>query len=507
MTDIFKRGITRKVFIVTLALLFSAAVVWMGMIFFFLPGFYKDYKATTLYENTDTVAHQLHNGTTGEAELLLTDFAKKNNANVQLVNNQTGELLFSWFPGKIIVNPDEQLNPAELQFRAENIKIDGQTYTLYVLGTLQPIDESIQALYLFLPYIIISVLIFAIISSIIYSKIISDPLIRLYRTAQKLSRLDFSEVSTVNSKDEIGELSKMLNELSRNLQRAMTGLQEVNNQLKDDIEKERINEAKRREFITTLSHDLKTPLTVIKGQLEGMLHNIGRYADRDKYLVETLKTADHMEELIQDMIRLVNLDDIDNLDHRIAVSLIPYIESLPEEFAHFIDEKELKMNLDIQTNDGRVDGEMVLIKQALHSVMMNAVVYAPEHAEVKITVTQNDQMVVVRIYNEGSHIDAEDINHVFDQFYRAEKSRNRYTGGSGIGLYIVRKIMQLHNGLATIANVENGVECSLYFPETIENVQNTIEDTGSTNVNGKQKNRKKKTNTILRRRKKADDEK
>lgn len=152
------------------------------------------------------------------------------------------------------------------------------------------------------------VIIIGIGSAYLYSRLITRPILYINQGAQKMANLDFSEKIEVRSNDELGELSNSLNDMSNNLQQTMFDLQKTNDQLKSDIEKEKEIETKRREFFATVAHELKTPLTVIKGYVEGMMYNIGPYQNRDKYLKKNFQMVEKMENLVREILSLSKLE-------------------------------------------------------------------------------------------------------------------------------------------------------------------------------------------------------
>ncbi|MBW7461998.1 HAMP domain-containing protein, partial [Paenibacillus sepulcri] len=133
-----------------------------------------------------------------------------------------------------------------------------ESFTLSVNAPLQPIDEASEVILRFLPYMLIAILLIAVGGAALYSRLIARPLLGLNNVARRLAKLDFSAAANpLKSGDEIGELSQSLSKLASNLRSTMAELQEANAQLKDDIEQEREQEKKRREFVATISHELK----------------------------------------------------------------------------------------------------------------------------------------------------------------------------------------------------------------------------------------------------------
>ena len=174
---------------------------------------------------------------------------------------------------------------------------------------VKPIDEATTIVSLFFPFAILVSLVMALLISTYYSRVVSKPLIKINEAAKKMAKLDFDNYIEVDGQDEISELSTSLNYMSKNLKETLEELERVNLKLTEDIERERNIEKERREFIGVISHELKTPITVISGQLEGMIYGIGKYKDRDKYLKESFNVTQNMRELVQELLQLTEKEN------------------------------------------------------------------------------------------------------------------------------------------------------------------------------------------------------
>lgn len=185
------------------------------------------------------------------------------------------------------------------------------TYTVHFSTPIQPAGEVREILSDFFPYIIVIILLSSVLISTIYSKMITKPLIELNKAAKKMADLDFTVKSKVKNHDELGELGESLNRLSSNLEKSMIDLKKANKNLLGDIEREKQRDDQRLTFIATISHELKSPITAIKGQLEGMINNIGVYKNRDKYLNRSLNIAEDLDSLIREIIITSKLDNVE----------------------------------------------------------------------------------------------------------------------------------------------------------------------------------------------------
>ncbi|EOO24066.1 sensor histidine kinase, partial [Bacillus cereus] len=317
----------------------------------------------------------------------------------------------------------------------------------------------------FLPYISIIVLVIGLGSAYLYSRFITKPLIYINKGAQKMANLDFSEKIEVRSMDELGELSNSLNDMSINLQQAIFDLQKANQQLKSDIEKEREIETKRREFFAIVAHELKTPLTVMKGYLEGMIYNIGPYQNRDQYLKKNYQIIESLEQLVREILSMSKLEQHTFKLQVEEVNLSKSIDTITKNLEFFASQKGIQIIKEVDS-DIFVYTDYVLLEKACKNIIHNAIMYSPYNEKVYIKLTKDSKQnnIQMRVINTGVKIKEEDIQHIFKPFYRIEKSRNRNTGGSGLGLYIVKQIFESLFITYSINNTKQGVEFLVTIP-------------------------------------------
>ena len=236
----------------------------------------------------------------------------------------------------------------------------------------------------------------------------------------------------------------------------------ANIKLKEDVEREKQLEQQQLSFFSAVSHELKTPITILKGQIQGMLYNVGGYKDRDKYLQKSYRVTERMENLVQEILSISKMKTSAftlSLE-RINLSQLVY--------TCIGENKELAIQHNIEIieqieNDIFVSVDNTLMKKALNNIINNAIVYSPEDNEVIIHLYKKQNKLILDIENTGAHIDEQEISELFLPFTRYEKSRNRNTGGSGLGLYLVKMILDLHEMPFTMKNAERGIIFSICF--------------------------------------------
>ncbi len=474
-----KKGITLKIFYITSALLVISALIIYLSLYFLLPNYYYSYKKTNLTKAVALLVEKMSDSPIEDAEMILNEFVERHNVHL-VIQNQTGSVIY--FPTDRFISED--MNRRRLPFQArlnrrsleENrhgpdvitismpIKFQEEPhrYMLTVLAPLQPIDEAAKVIIRFLPYMLIVIGLISMIGAYFYSHLLTKPLLKLNKIAKKMANLDFSLESTINTNDELGELSKSLNRLSINLQNSMNELKQANDQLKDDIQKERDQEQKRREFIATISHELKTPLTAVSGQLEGMIYGIGSYKDRDKYLKQSYAILYEMENLVHEILDVSQLESSYFTPNMQTINLSHLVGKTVESYRFFSEQKQLNVKTLIEPQLF-VKGDEKLLSKAISNILSNAVKYSPSGQEIKISVKNKQKKIVLSIVNSGVSIDETHFAKIFEPFYRIEKSRNRKTGGSGLGLYIVKKILEMHKVDYSFVNVQEGVMFTIVF--------------------------------------------
>ncbi len=297
--------------------------------------------------------------------------------------------------------------------------------------------NSTQSIYLFATIVLLSVII---------SANISKPVKQITAYAKDISNLKFRKKLKINRKDEFKDLVSSLNEMTFNLQQTYAKLNEANEKLTSDIDFEKQQEEKKKALIMTINHEVKTPLAVMKGMIEGMIDGVGRYKDRDKYLAELLKQITTIENITQDLTYSLRLED-KKRDQDVTDSSV--IDTYINDLSLFASQKKIKLNSEIDQCQIEISEE--LLKILVSNLVKNAVIYAQSNTvTIKGEVFNDTYIFTVR--NKG-YIPERDIDQLFNSFYRV-KDNNKATG-TGLGLYIVRQIAELYNYSYKIFN-DNG---------------------------------------------------
>ena len=288
------------------------------------------------------------------------------------------------------------------------------------------------------------------------------PVLRISDVSKRMAELDFSWRCKEGRTDELGTLAHSLNEMSQRLSASMADLKSANEKLQADIERERALEQAQLDFFSAVSHELKTPITVIKGQTEGMILNIGDYQDRNKYLMRSLEIINTMESMVQEILTVSRMK---SSKVGLRKESIQFSDMLKQEYALFEDlivQKGIEWNESI-TPSLCVVGDKALLQKAINNLVSNAIAYSPEGSSIYLTAFAEEGSVQFLLENTGVHIPDSELPKLFEAFYRVEHSRNKRTGGSGLGLYIVKTILEQHQAEYRIENTNRGVLFTIRF--------------------------------------------
>ncbi|MDA1759807.1 ATP-binding protein [Bacillus cereus] len=324
----------------------------------------------------------------------------------------------------------------------------------FAIASLQPVNEAMLVLKDYYVYALIIVFLVIILLSFYYSKIIVKPLIKMNRVTKKMANFDFSEKLPVTADDEIGGLSGSINTLSVNLKDRIDRLNVANTKLQQDIERERQLEKTRKEFISGVSHELKTPLSVIRSFAEGIKDGVSK--DTSYYTDVILEETENMNRLIVEMLELAKLESGTYKLDMTTFSIGELTQQVYTKLLFSMEEKHLQVNVDADPSI-LVKANRSRIEQVVVNLLSNAIRYTPDGEKIQVSIIEAEDTVKVEIENTGNPIPEESLEKIWDRFYRLDASRSRHTGGTGLGLSIVKNILDLHHAEYGVYNTTNSV--------------------------------------------------
>ena len=335
------------------------------------------------------------------------------------------------------------------------VTLNGDPHYLIASTNLQPVDEAVETIKLYFIYFAVFGLFLLFIVSVFYSRILSKPLISLSRTAGRMANLDFPTKVASHSTDEFGALENSLQTMSTNLKSALEELEMANQKLLKDVDAKQKLVELHKEFTGNVSHELKTPLGIMTGFAEGLQDGVAEHK-KDRYLSHILHEIDHMNEIIMDLLLLSKYEAEAIKLHIKSFSISRLINLVLDTFTQQLAQKSLEATVTDHTH-GFVQADKKRIEQVLVNLLSNAITHSSPGTSIFITLLNIADEIEIRIENKGQQIPNEQIERLWEKFYRIETSRSRKTGGTGLGLAIVSQILKLHSRAFGVENTTDGV--------------------------------------------------
>ena len=483
-------SLTVRVFLITLLILLSAGAVTFGLIAWATPSTYTAVVTDDLTAQVDQLVDQLAGTEEQSCGPLLDQFIRTSGAEAMLVGpdgriadtgsqlavqsvyedsslvitSVQGDSTVTYDAGTSHTDDTVAVTMSEQATITAEVRFAGQedSYTLYVTPRMEAENLAVRALAQMAPWILLVLLIFSLLCALVYSRYITRPIVRLSGIAGKMAQLDFQWESGEKRRDEIGRLGRSLDQMARKLSAALTDLEGANRALRGEVERERELDRQRMAFFNAASHELKTPVTILKGQLSGMLEGVGVYQDRDKYLLRSLQTTGRMENLIGEMLAISRMESGAAALRQETVDLSALTAERLQQDGELFRQREQEL-VSALTPGVLVTGDPSLLGRAVGNLLSNAAIYSPQGARIRVWCGFRDGRPALTVENTGARIPEEALPHLFEAFYRTENSRNRSTGGSGLGLYLVKMILDRHGAECAIENTKDGVKVTAQF--------------------------------------------
>ena len=483
-------SLTARVFLITLLILLSAGAVTFGLIAWATPSTYTAVVTDDLTAQVDQLVDQLDGTEEQSCGPLLDQFIRTSGAEAMLVGpdgriadtgsqlavqpvyedsslvitSVQGDSTVTYDAGTSHTDDTVAVTMSEQAAITAEVRFAGQedSYTLYVTPRMEAENLAVRALAQMAPWILLVLLIFSLLCALVYSRYITRPIVRLSGIAGKMAQLDFQWESGEKRRDEIGRLGRSLDQMARKLSAALTDLEGANRALRGEVERERELDRQRMAFFSAASHELKTPVAILKGQLAGMLEGVGVYQDRDKYLLRSLQTTGRMERLIGEMLSISRMESGSTAVRQEPVDLSALMEQQLVLDRELLEQRSQHL-VSALTPGITVPADASLLGKAVGNLLSNASRYSPEGAEIRVWCGRLEGRPALTVENTGARISGDALPHLFEAFYREEGSRNRSTGGSGLGLYLVKMILDRHGAVCTIENTEDGVKAAVRF--------------------------------------------
>lgn len=340
-------------------------------------------------------------------------------------------------------------------------------YFLYIRIPLTSIQDSVTISNNFLLMMAGFTILIASIMVSIVSRKFTEPILELNNIAKKMSKLDFShKYEVTDAKDEINDLGKSINIMSDKLEKTIKQLRDTNIELEKDIEEKSKLDEMRTTFISDVSHELKTPIALIQGYSEGLLENVNSDEESRRFYAEViLDESNKMDRLVKQLLELMKLEYGKREFSNHTFNIIELEKETLRKSKVMLEEKNIIVEFNEQ-EEIQVVADDFYIEQVITNYLTNAIKNVKEVSGKRIIKISNDvdfdsNKVRINVFNSGKKIKEEDLNRIWNRFYKIDESRNRDNGGTGIGLAFVKAIMNNYKNKYGVNNLDDGVE--FYF--------------------------------------------
>jgi len=338
-------------------------------------------------------------------------------------------------------------------------------YYMYIRMPIASIKESVKISNEFLYFVGSIIIVVGGIAILIISKRFTKPIAELNVIAKKMSKLDFSQKYKVkNRDDEIEELGKSINEMSDKLEKTIKQLKSNNIELEKDIEEKSKIDEMRKQFISDVSHELKTPIALIQGYSEGLIENVNTDEESRRFYAEViLDETNKMDKLVKQLLELMKLEYGKREFNDKKFDIVELINEVIRKSKVMLEENNINIKFE-EKESVYVYADDFYIEQVINNYFTNAIKNVKEidgEKLIKIELEELENKFKVKVFNTGKNIEEENLGRIWNRFYKVDEARTREEGGSGIGLAIVKAIMNNYKNNYGVENKQNGVE--FYF--------------------------------------------
>lgn len=411
-------------------------------------------------------------------------YSEQNNIAITLIDSDTGKALVSsgrdsdfltqklqrYVLGmghkhmEILKQHDNYVVEKNRDFRSSSTYMESWGYfsdnrTMFIMSMpLASIRESVALSNRFTTWVGLIVLVFGSIMMCFVTNRITKPIMKLSALSEEMSKLNFDVSYEDDAEDEVGVLGRSMNSLSHSLKDAIGALQDANKQLQHDIDEKIQIDEMRKEFIANVSHELKTPIALIQGYAEGLQEGMGEEKEsRDYYCDVIVDEANKMNKMVKQLLTLSSLESGNDKPVMDRFNLTELVRGVVNASKILLEQNEIQVDFDAQT-PVYVWADEFKIEQVVTNYLSNAIHHIDGEKKIIIKMLPENNIVRVSVFNTGTPIPEDAIPNLWTKFYKVDKARTRAYGGTGIGLSIVKAIMDAHNQQYGVKNWENGVE-------------------------------------------------
>ena len=408
-----KRSIFAKIFMITFALFSSLVILLHASVYFIFPSTYIESQRQTILKKSQALAKSFQGQEEGTIESVIDLYSKTNDIKVSIKGKEKQNALE--VKDDLLLNPDSQNNSLVIEERKIQTK-EGKDLTLQFLATVDSQKEARDISLGFLPYSLLASFVLSLIASYLYARMISAPILEIKQMTKRMKRLDRTASLPIHSQDEIGVLKQQINDLYHHLLEVIDNLEQ---QKQENLKLEQM----KVEFLRGASHELKTPLASLKIILENMRDKIGRYKDRDRYLLVSLDIVDEMNQIVLEILSLSSVQELgggkewiqlDDVVNRILTQNQVLVENRSLSIDNYLPATSIFMNLPI-------------LKLVLSNIISNAVKHSDKGGVIRIGLENEGTDFVI----ENTSVSKENIS---------TKAQSKKEGG--LGLFVVKYLLE-----------------------------------------------------------------
>lgn len=388
-------------------------------------------------------------------------FSNLHDSQVLLV--QLGGVLFNKIDSRVMERND---NYQVVEFRDNTQQVDylalwgtvGNSYNIFIRSPLESIQETMGLFFRFLLIVGIAVIAGGILFVWYFSRRLTEPLRELAVLSARMADLDFNAKYTSGGGGEIGVLGENFNIMSQKLENTISELKNANFRLQQDIEQKEKMEKMRTDFMGNVSHELKTPIALIQGYAEGLKEGVSDDPEsREFYCDVIMDEASKMNQMVKNLMTLNQLEFGDENVEFQRFDLTELIRGVLQSMEIMAQQKEAKVQFR-QKDPVYVWADEFKAEQVVRNYVSNAFNHLDGDRVVDVKIIPARDKVKVTVFNTGTPIPEEDVPHIWEKFYKVDKAHTREYGGNGIGLSIVKAIMDSFHQEYGVNNYDNGVE-------------------------------------------------
>ncbi len=326
-------------------------------------------------------------------------------------------------------------------------------------SAVEGIRESTTLTNRFLGWVGAFSLTLSIIATLFLTRRITKPILELTDLSKRMINLDFqAKYHSRKKRNEVDVLGEHMNELAETLEETIVELKQANHELQADIALKEENQKRQQDFISNVSHELKTPIALIQGYAEGLGEGIMDDSEsREFYCDVIMDEAKKMNRMVMSMISLNQIESGNNEMEYDHFDIVALLNGVIQSMKILLQQNDIILSF-AHEQEIFVYADEYSVEQVISNYLSNAIHYAKNEKKIDIKLTRNEHILRVSVFNTGDPIPQESMEHIWDKFYKVDKARTREYGGTGIGLSIVKAIMESMGQEYGVQNHENGVE-------------------------------------------------